>query len=273
MSDSKNKLCARALHIRCETLKLHMRLQEIRISSCLSMVDLLTVLFLGGHIRVSDKDKSDTKRDRLIFSKGHGSLALYPILAELGFIDHSELEKIHTPDSILSSIPTPRIPLIETMNGALGHGLGVGCGMAVGMDRKKSSGRVIVFHGDGELNEGSVWEAVMFAGHHKISNIYLILDNNRRCMLGDCNDIISQMDVEARFRSFGWETFRCDGHDLDALEKSFAEMFASTSKMPKIMIADTRKGYGISELENNQLCHVMSVKPDRCKEILEAWQK
>ena len=259
--------------VRGQTIELHGRSPETRIASSLSAVEIFTVLFYGGKLKFDPANPEWEGRDRFIASKGHGTISFYPVLADLGFFPKEELEIIGTKESFLGSIPDPVIPGYETVNGSLGHGPGVGSGMALGLKVKKSDSKVVVMIGDGEIYEGAVWEAVMFAGHHKLDNLTLILDHNKISMLNYCEEIISHGEIEKRFSAFGWDTYRADGHNVEALSDTFDEMFSSKSSKPKILIADTVKGKGVSELENDHLCHIKSLKTDRVDELLRGDDK
>lgn len=250
------------------TLRLHGRLPEIRIASSLSCVEMLSVLCYGGFLRFFPQNPDAPDRDRVIPSKGHGSVCLYPILADLGFFSPELLESIGTEGNPLTAIPSPGTGLFETVNGSLGHGPGVGCGRALGLRIKGSPARVVVLAGDGELCEGAVWEAVIFAARHNLDNLFLLLDVNRKSMLGRSSGIIDCDNFPAMFSSFGWQVFSCAGHEIGALDRTFAQMFASTEKKPKVLIADTVKGHGVPELEQSDLCHVLSLSSARVEELI-----
>lgn len=267
-SNKIEELKRKADWVRKETIRLHGRSPETRLASSLSAVEILTVLFYGGKLKFDPARPDWEGRDRFIVSKGHGSISFYPILADLGFFPAKELEIIGRKESFLGSIPDPVIPGYETVNGSLGHGPGVGTGMALGLKVRKSDSKVVVMVGDGELYEGAVWEAVMFAGHHNLNNLIMILDHNKISMLNYCEEIISHGEIESRFAAFGWDTYRADGHDVTAVSEVFDRMFASSSLKPKILIADTVKGKGVTELENDHLCHIKSLKIDRVEELL-----
>lgn len=262
-------LQAKAAWLWCETLRLHLLAPEVRIASCLSAVEMLTALFYGGYLHLQPSRPAAPERDRFIPSKGHGSLSLYPIMADLGYCQPSELARISCTDSRVSPIPGPGLGVYETVNGSLGHGLGVGAGMALALRQKKLPARVIVLHGDGELSEGAVWEAVMFAGQHRLDQLLLLIDANGKSMLGKCRDIISCDHLPERFQSFGWQVMACPGHDLAALSCAYRHLFNSRSRKPKVLIARTSKGHGVPELENSDLCHVLSLSASRCRELLQ----
>jgi transketolase len=249
----------RAQWLRIETLKIHRTAPGTRLTSSLSCVEILTALYYGKCLRYKSNDPLWEKRDRFIASKGHGSIALYPLLADLGFFPHSELPKVCSNGALLGNIPDCNIPGIETVNGSLGHGLPVGCGIALGLRCKKSSARVFVMVGDGELYEGANWEAAMFAGHHKLNNLTLIIDNNKTSMLGRCKDIIDWVKFEDKFKAFGWKVSKVDGHDILAVQKALMYFKNNRLRQPGVLVCDTVKGKGIDILEKDPLSHIRSL--------------
>ncbi len=252
-----------------ETLKINRRAPEMRVASSLSAVEIFTVLYYSGLLKINPKEPFDPSRDRCIISKGHGSVCLFPILADLGFFAMAELERVGKAGSFLGCIPDPKIPGYETINGSLGHGLGVGSGIALALKRKKAGQKVFVVTGDGELQEGACWEAFMFAGHHKLDNLNVIVDNNRISMLGFTEDAVSHGDLPKRLEAFGWDCIEADGHDVFALHDALQHMKATANGKPKILIADTLKGHGVPFLENEPLAHVMNIRPDVMEKLLE----
>ena len=157
-------------------------------------------------------------RDRCVISKGHGSLCMYPVLADLGFFSMSVLEKVCETGSFLGGIPDPVIPGYETVNGSLGHGVGVASGMALALKRRRQEQHVYVVTGDGELHEGSNWEAFMFAAQHELNNLTVIVDNNQISMLGPTDTIVSHRDLGKKLEAFGRETIIVDdGHNVGEL--------------------------------------------------------
>lgn len=269
MNNKYEALKGKALWARKETMKIHAIAPETRIASSLSCVEILAVLFYGGHVKFDPKKPDWEGRDRFLISKAHGSISFYPILADLGFIDGNELQKVCFDGAVLPGIPDMLIPGYETINGSLGHGAGVACGMAMALKQKKSASKVFVLLGDGELYEGSVWEAVMFAGQHKIDNLIMIIDANKACMLDFCRNIIDLDPLEEKFSVFGWETHKVDGHDVESLSKVLDKAASSSSGKPKIIIADTVKGKGIPSLETDPLSHIRTVKKEEIQKILE----
>ncbi|NQV33600.1 MAG: transketolase [Phycisphaeraceae bacterium] len=245
--------------VRAETLKLHQRAPGTRIASSLSSVELLVVLYYSGLLHIDPTNPKSLVRDRVIASKGHGLISLYPILADQGFFPVEALEKIGQKDSLLTIIPEPSIPGIETINGSLGHGLGVACGMALALKRQGGSQRVYAICGDGELNEGAVWEAVMFASHHELNNLTLIVDDNKISMLGYQNDIINIQPLEAKFSAFGWTSCSVDGHHLGDIYSALKEMTCASTSAPSALIAGTQKGRGVPLLECDSMSHVKTL--------------
>ncbi len=255
--------------VRRETLKLHKRAPESRLASCLSDIEIFVVLYYGGILNYDPQNIECEHRDRFIISKGHGAVSLYPILADLGFFDKKELRKIGKEDSFLCAIPDTAIPGFETINGSLGHGLGVACGVAVALKAKNLNNKVFVLCGDGELNEGSMWEAIMFASYHKLGNLILIVDDNKISMLDYQRNILGLEPLEEKFSAFGWEVKTVDGHNIEQLHSSLDNLKTSKDNKPKVLIASTLKGKGIQQLEGNQLCHVKSLTAEEIDNILE----
>lgn len=263
-------LQAKAAWVWRRTLQFHRACPDTRIASSLSLVEVFTCLFYGGLLKQFPERLDHPDRDRLIISKGHGSIAMYPILGDLGYFDLGLLERPEDPDAFLGSIPDPMIPGYETVNGSLGHGPGIACGIAYALKVQERPQNVVVVAGDGELNEGSVWEAVMFAAHHQLDNLTMILDNNRKSMLGLCADIVQLEPLEPRFQGFGWEAQRVDGHDVQAVQTALAQVLPKRTGKPKLLIADTVKGHGVPELERDDLCHIRTLSPATLDALLEA---
>ena len=252
-----------------ETLAIHRRVPETRLASSLSSIEIFVALYYGGVLRFDPANPLAGMRDRCVISKGHGSICMYPILADLGFFPKEELLKVCHSGGILGGIPDPIIPGYETINGSLGHGLGVATGMAFGLNRKDSDRSVFVVTGDGELHEGANWEAIMFAAQHKLDHLNLIVDNNQISMLGFTDDIISQASLRDRLSSFGWECYEADGHDVMAVQKLLLQMKKTFNQKPKALIAKTLKGHGVPGLENAALSHIINPKPELLDELLE----
>lgn len=255
-----------------ETLGVHRRAPETRLASSLSSIEIFVALYYGGILHFNPTNPRDESRDRCIISKGHGSICMYPILADLGYFPIEELQHVCESGSFLGGIPDPVIPGYETVNGSLGHGLGVATGMALGLNRKASNRSVFVVAGDGELHEGANWEAIMFASQHKLDNLHLIVDDNSISMLGYTNDIVSHGDLAARLSSFGWDCLEVQGHDVHAVQAALQQQKVKLEGKPKALIAKTLKGRGVPGLENAPLSHIINPKPELIDSLLEKTQ-
>lgn len=253
-----------------ETLAIHRRAPETRLASSLSSIEIFVALYYGQILNFNPKNPLDDARDRCVISKGHGSICMYPILADLGFFSMDELMRVCHTGGFLGGIPDPVIPGYETVNGSLGHGLGVATGMALGLKVKESNRDVFVVSGDGELHEGANWEAIMFASQHALDNLHLIVDNNQISMLGYTDDIVTLNPLKDRLQSFGWDCITVDGHDVDAVLACLSELKLQRRGKPKALIAQTLKGRGVPGLENAPLSHILNPKPELIDELLGA---
>jgi transketolase len=258
----------KALWVRQETLKIHKIAPGTRLASSLSDIEIFVALYYGGILNFNPKNIHWEDRDRFIVSKGHGAISLYPILADLGFFSKEELKRVCREDSFLGSIPD-NIPGFETINGSLGHGLGVACGVALALKRKGINAKVIVLSGDGELFEGAVWEAVMFASHHKLNNLLLIVDNNKISMLDYCKNIIDLEPLEEKFNAFHWNVETVDGHNIEELYVALNDLKKGAGNQPKVLVANTKKGKCVPQLETDPLCHIKSLREDEVDKILK----
>lgn len=252
-----------------ETLRIHRRSPETRVASSLSPIEIFVVLYYGGFLRQDSGNPRWAGRDRCIISKGHGSLCMYPILADLGYFPMEELEKVCQEGSFLGGIPDPVIPGYETVNGSLGHGAGVSSGMALALKRLEKDQAVYVVTGDGELHEGSNWEAFMFAAQHSLDNLTVIVDNNQISMLGPTDEIISHRNLRNKFEAFGWAARDVpDGHSVRAIGETLLACKHDHSGKPKVVIVNTRKGNRVPGLENAPLSHVTAIKSDLVDQLL-----
>ncbi len=258
----------KAAWVKQETLKIHRIAPGIRLASSLSCIELLTALYYGKILKYDPADIYCEERDRLIISKAHGSVSFYPILADLGYFALEELGRVGKAGSILGDIPDCSIPGYETVNGSLGHGLGVACGVALALKRKKRAEKVFVLSGDGELYEGSVWEAIMFAAHHNLNNLVLVIDNNKICMLDYCTRILNLEPLDEKFRAFGWQPSEVDGHNMKEVYSALQSLKQDGSAGPKVLIANTVKGKGVPRLEADSLCHIRALKTEEIDQLL-----
>lgn len=222
------------------------------IACILSVADIVAVLYSD----IANIDPNDPKmpgRDRIILSKGHAGASIYAALAESGFFSVEELKTHYADGSRLSGhVSHKGVPGVELSTGSLGHGLPVGTGMALKAKKDGEDHRVFVIMGDGECDEGSVWEAALFANHFKLDNLCVIIDHNKMQSLDYCENTISLAPLADKWKSFGWNVIEADGHNHDALRDA---MRKNNSGKPTLIIAHTIKGKGISYMENNILWH------------------
>lgn len=224
------------------------------IPGSLSIIEILTVLYYKV-LNVDPKKPKDPHRDRFILSKGHAGVALYAILADKGFFFKSELNKFGKKDGILGGHPDMhKIPGVEASTGALGHGFPFGVGIALAGKLNQDKYRVFILLGDGECQEGSIWEAAMFAPQHKLDNLIAIIDYNQIQAMDRLDKIVALEPMSDKWKAFGWEVREVDGHDISRLQEIFSEVPFVKGK-PNLVIAHTIKGKGISFMENVPIWH------------------
>jgi transketolase len=237
----------------------------------LSAVEILAVLYKEV-MRHDPANPSWPDRDRFILGKGHAAPVLYSVMAECGYTPVDQLNTLRRLGSIYQGHPDRRfIPALEASTGSLGQGLSVGLGMALAARLNQSPTRVFVMLGDGEIQEGQVWEAAMFAGFHKIDNIVCIVDYNKIQLDGFVKDIMDLEPLGDKWRSFGWHVIEHDGHSIPAVRAAFSEAAATKGK-PTVLIANTIKGKGVSFMENNPKFHGSAPTRDELKKALEELQ-
>jgi transketolase len=242
-----------AKNIRAEALKMVTRARASHIGGALSMADILAVLY-GRILNIDPAAPQMPGRDRFILSKGHSTASLYATLALRGFFPLEELETYGKDDSRLMTHVTTRIPGVEFSTGSLGHGLPFGLGKAIAAKRSGHTWRTFVLTSDGEWDEGSNWEATLAAAHLGLDNLTVIIDYNKIQSLGNVPDILRLEPFAEKFRTFGCAVCEVDGHDIDALENTFARL-PLTPGRPTIVLAHTVKGKGVAYMENQLLWH------------------
>lgn len=250
------RLAGLARTIRLEALKMVHSSGASHIGSSFSMAELLAVLY-GKVLRVDPEKPDWPERDRFILSKGHGCAGLYAALAEKGFFPRDWLASFYKDGGRLPGHATYGIPGIEVSTGSLGHGLAIATGMACAGRRQARSFRVFVLLSDGECDEGSTWEAAMFAGHHRLQNLLAIIDYNKIQSLGSVAEVLGLEPFAAKWRSFGWAVKEIDGHNLAQVVEAL-EGVPEAGNRPTCIIAHTIKGKGVSFMEGNILWHYRS---------------
>lgn len=223
------------------------------IGAVLSVADIIAVLY-ADVMKYDSENPNWDGRDRFILSKGHAGAAIYAALAECGFFDTEELKTHYANGSRLSGHVSHHLPGVDFSTGSLGHGLSAGTGMAYAIKKDKKDSRVFVVLGDGECNEGSVWEAAQFANHNKLNNLVAIVDYNHMQSMDFCDNTLEVVDMSQKWRAFGWNVIEINGNSHEELKKAFSDADASKEK-PTVIVANTVKGCGISFMENDILWH------------------
>ena len=226
------------------------------IASILSVADIVAVIY-SGVANVDPKFPDDPKRDRVILSKGHAGAAIYAALAETGFFDPAELLTVYQNGSRLSGhVSHKGVPGVDFSTGSLGHGLPVAAGMAMAAKKDNENYRAFAVLGDGECDEGSVWEAALVANHYGLDNLIAVVDHNKMQSLDYCENTIKLSPFADKWRAFGWNVIETDGNDVDAVEKALRQAQDNRgSGRPTVVIAVTTKGKGVSFMENDILWH------------------
>lgn len=245
-----NELCRQ---FRIGVLKAINRIQSGHCGGSLSVCEILTLL-IQERANLNPQDPKDPSRDRIVLGKGHAAPMLYINLAHRGFFPETDMDTLRQFDSHLQGHPSFHTPGVEMPSGPLGIGLGAAQGMALGLRLSGNPARVYAVLGDGEINEGTIWESAMSAVKFGLDNLTAILDYNKVQLDGTNDEIMPLGDVEAKWRSFGWNVIRCDGHDIMALSDAL-DAAAAYRDGPSIVIADTIKGKGVSFMEGKSSWH------------------
>ena len=234
----------------------------------LSIADVITYLYFK-EMNVDPKNPKMDSRDRLVLSKGHTAPALYAVLAERGFFDKEELKTLRKTESRLQGHPDMKgIPGVDMTTGSLGLGISAACGMALSAKVSGASNRVYTIVGDGESEEGQVWEAAMFAAHYKLDNLVCVLDLNGLQIDGKITEVMNPTPHDEKFRAFGWHVIVIDGHNFDEIEAAFNEARATKGK-PTAIISKSVKGKGVSYMENACEWHGQAPKEDLYKVAID----
>jgi transketolase len=239
----------------------------VHIGCAFSIIELLAVLY-RNHLRYPGNDPLAACRDYFVLSKGHGVMAQYACLRELGWLKDDACLHYFSDGSELKGLSDSRIPGLEVTSGSLGHGFSVGVGMAMGAKLRGTDQKTYVLVGDGEINEGPVWEGALFAAHHDLQNFMVIVDENGFQAMGSTREVLKLDSIQAKFKSFGFEAITIDGHDEAIIDGAITQLWASASKSPKALIAKTVKGKGVPFMENNNLWHYTRLDPDTYAQAL-----
>jgi len=255
-----------ATRIRAHALRMTCRAKSSHIGGCLSAADLLAVLY-GGILRVDPSQPDWPERDRFILSKGHAAAAIFAVLAERGFFPLEWLDTYYLDGSHLPGHVTRGVPGVEVSTGSLGHGLPIGCGMALAGKRDNRSCRVFALLSDGECDEGSTWEASMFAVHHHLDNLVAIVDYNKIQSFGRVKEVLDLEPFLMKWQAFGWTAREINGHNVKEIQKTLLEIPFEFGK-PSCVIAHTIKGKGVSFMENKLAWHYLAPSDEELKQAL-----
>ncbi len=256
-----------ATKVRAHALRMTHGGRSGHVGSMLSMAELL-VVFYEKILRVKPDDPDWPQRDRFILSKGHGGGGVYAILAEKGFFPKEWLSTYYKDDGKLSGHISHHVPGVEFSTGSLGHGLPVAVGMALAAKHARSEHRVFCLMSDGDCDEGSTWEAMMFAAQHKFDNLIAVVDYNRVQALGHVEDVVELEPFAAKVTAFGWAVREIDGHDCRQIENALSAVPFETGK-PSFVIARTTKGKGVSWMEDTVSCHYGAVNDGQLAQALK----
>lgn len=250
-----NELSRVASKLRANIIETSSRTRTPHLASCLSSVDLLTALYFSV-LRIDPVNPGDMGRDRFIMSKGHGAMALFHALAQRGFYSEHMLRSYGEDGGVFAEHPPipDHLSGIEAATGSLGHGLPLGLGMALAARIQKRSYNVYAILGDGECNEGSIWECAMLAAAQRVSNLCAIVDFNKWQATGRSQQIMALDSLVDKWRAFGWDTCEIDGHDMGAILSALSK-FPAASNKPTAIIAHTVKGKGVSFMEDDNNWH------------------
>jgi transketolase len=257
-----------ARDIRRRTVKMVSSAGTSHIGGCLSMADVVAVLYGGGIVRHRPTDPQWEARDRVILSKGHCCASLYAALALRGYFPPQELDTFAQNGSRLMAHASASVPGVEMSTGSLGHGLPVATGRALAARRRGGDQRVFVILSDGELDEGSNWEAILFAGHHHLSNLVAVVDCNGLQSLGRTEEVLSLEPLIDKFVAFRWGVREVDGHDHDALARSLGTLPWEPGR-PSCLLARTTKGKGIDYMEDSLAWHYRSPNAELTARAIE----
>ena len=243
--------------------------KTVHIGCAFSLIEVLAVLY-RNHLRYPGNDPLSLDRDYLVLSKGHGVMAQYACMYELGWLRDSDISGYFSDGSKLKGLSDSRIPGLEVTSGSLGHGFSVGIGMALAAKINNTGQRTFVIVGDGETNEGPIWEGAMFAAHHQLRDFMLIIDANGFQAMGSTDEVLNLGSLKDKLISFGFETVEIDGHNEILIDTTIRKLQGSTSNKPKAIVARTVKGRGVPFMENNNIWHYTRLNIDTYERAVTA---
>jgi transketolase len=255
-----------AKNLRRTVLEMAYAGSTVHIGCAFSLIEIMAVLYRNWLRLGTGPD--DPTRDYLVLSKGHGVMAQYACLRELGWLADAEFTRYFGDGTRLKGLSDAHVPGLEVSSGSLGHGLSVGVGLALAAKRSGTEQRVFAVVGDGECNEGPIWEALMFASHFELSNLTVIIDENGHQAMGRTREVLDMGSFAAKLTAFGFATRDVNGHDELALNRAFSELIALPGRMPQAVVAHTIKGHGISFMEDDNRWHYTRLNKDTYRAAL-----
>lgn len=263
----------KAWDIRRHILNMCIKAGTGHVTSSMSCVDILTVLYNGCVMRHDPKNPQWSQRDRFILSKGQASPALYTVLADCGYFSMKDLELFAQKNGSFGVHLQDTVPGVEITSGSLGQGFGFAAGLALAAQMDKDLHLVFTLLGDGECYEGSIWETAMFASHHRLNNLVAIIDRNYLCVTDFTENIVSLEPLQERWQSFGWDVQSIDGHSIEELSEALSRVRSRRSTRPFMLIADTIKGEGVESFCYQPVCHGIAPKGEQAQKALEELER
>lgn len=234
---------------------------SVHVACAFSLVEILSVLY-RSHLRYPNNDPRARLRDYLVMSKGHGVMAQYACMRQKGWIEQKELDNYYGNATRLKGLSDAHLPGCEVSGGSLGHGLSVGVGMALAAKLSGTDQKCYAIVGDGEMNEGAIWEALLLAAHRKLDNLFVIVDENGFQAMGTTAEVMGLGSLRAKFDSFGFDAMDVDGHDTQSLDAALTVLKAARNGKPKAIVAKTIKGRGVSFMEHQNMWHYTRLNPE-----------
>lgn len=265
---SVQKLKQKAKELRLNIVKTANFAGSGHVGGSLSCADVLAALYFK-YLNVNPEDPAMFDRDRFILSKGHCALAYVPCLAMAGFVPMESLEHFNHYESPYGMHPdSKKVRGCDASTGSLGHGLPMGVGMALGLRYQKTDAKVVVLMGDGEQNEGSVWEAAMAAHHFKLKKLIAIVDRNKMMIDGRTEDVMGIDPIDKKYEAFGFEVITCNGNDMNEVDAALAKAWSNDTDKPVCIISQTEKGFGVKKFQGNVKWHYGAMNSDLFKEAV-----
>lgn len=251
----------KAEHIRTAIINMAYSGATVHVGCAFSIVELLAVLY-RQHLRIDPAHPDAPERDYLVLSKGHGVMAQYACLNELGCLRDEDMARYFQNGTRLKGLADAHVPGVEATTGSLGHGMSVAAGLALAAKLNKTDQVCYVLVGDGELNEGPIWEAALFANHFKLDNLVVIVDKNDFQAMGTTDEVMALGNIEDKFRAFGFDAVTIDGHDEAAIDAAYVHAKSAHNGKPKAIVAQTTKGKGVSFMESDNIWHYTRLTAD-----------